>query len=184
MKYGFATGSNMWIQLCLWISLHEKHVVGLQSHANLFYPAAVSCDLSDQYFRCEYSTLSIFQMSISNELITFIFYISFCMVFLFEMFLACYFGNEIILSNAILSHAIYSSNWINLSPKFKKDMFMFLEALKRPTMLKTGKLFKLSLESFLIVRHFVAFSWYNLLLNNFRRSSIDRTVCLLFYKIQ
>ncbi|KAG4074578.1 hypothetical protein HA402_004449 [Bradysia odoriphaga] len=77
--------------------------------------------------------------------------LSFCMVFLFEIFLACYFGNEIILGNAMLSFALYSSNWINLSPKFKKNMVMFLEALKRPTMLKTGKIFKLTLESFLIV---------------------------------
>lgn len=128
-------------------------------------------------------TFSFSQMSISSELITFVFYISFCMVMLFEIFLACYFGNEIILRNVRLSFAVYSANWIDLSPRFKKNMIMFVEALKKPTMIKTAKIFTLTLDSFLIVFKFLVVMEPFTEPNLFSRSSIGRTVCLPFSKI-
>lgn len=68
-----------------------------------------------------------------------------------EIFLPCYFGNELTLKREKLSFAIYSSEWFDLSIKFQKNMIIFLEGLKRVRILKSGKIFTLSLFSFLTV---------------------------------
>lgn len=47
-----------------------------------------------------------------------------------EIFLPCYFGNEVILKSLNLMDEIYESNWINMSPAFRKDIFVFRERLK------------------------------------------------------
>lgn len=90
-------------------------------------------------------------MNISEEIVSFVFYISFSGVFLNEIFLACYFGNEIILKNHNLSIAIYSSDWINKSTGYRKMIIMLIEILNTPIVIKTGKLFTLTLTSFLTV---------------------------------
>lgn len=90
-------------------------------------------------------------MNISEELVSLSFYLSFSATMMNEIFLPCYFGNEVTLKREKLTFAIYSSNWIDLSEKFKKNMIIFLEGLKRVRILKSGKVFTLSLFSFLTV---------------------------------
>lgn len=90
-------------------------------------------------------------MNISEEMVSFVFYISFCGVFLNEIFLACYFGNEIILKHQNLSMAIYSSEWINTPRRYRKMIVMLTEMLNTSIVIKTGKIFTLTLDSFLTV---------------------------------
>lgn len=90
-------------------------------------------------------------MDISEELVSFVFYVSFSGVFINEIFLACYFGNEITLKHQNLSMAVYSSGWINAPAKYRKMVVMLIEMLNTSIVIKTGKLFTLTLSSFLIV---------------------------------
>lgn len=93
-------------------------------------------------------------MNIAEELVNLSFYISFSATMMNEIFLPCYFGNEVTLKREKLAFAIYSSDWFNLSQEFKKTMIIFLEGLKRVRILKSGKIFTLSLFSFLTVNTF------------------------------
>lgn len=90
-------------------------------------------------------------MNISEEIVSFVFYVSFSGVFLNEIFLACYFGNEIILKNQNLSIAIYSSGWMHMPRSYRNMIVMLIEMLNTPVVIKTGKLFTLTLTSFLTV---------------------------------
>ncbi|KAG4070844.1 hypothetical protein HA402_011070 [Bradysia odoriphaga] len=89
--------------------------------------------------------------NISEEIVSVSFYLSFSATMMNEIFLPCYFGNELTLKREKLSFAIYSSEWFDLSQAFKKNMIIFLEGLKRVRILKSGKIFTLSLFSFLTV---------------------------------
>lgn len=91
------------------------------------------------------------QSNFLEEYVSLSFYVAFSATMMNEIFLPCYFGNEVTLRREEISHAVYSSDWIHLSQKFKKNMIIFLEGLKRARILKSGKIFTLSLFSFLTV---------------------------------
>ncbi|KAJ6640375.1 Odorant receptor 94a, partial [Pseudolycoriella hygida] len=97
------------------------------------------------------TAFKIITMNITEDLVSFTFYLSFSATMMNEIFLPCYFGNEVTLKREQLSFAIYSSEWFNLPQPFKKNMILFLEGLKRVRILKSGKIFTLSLFSFLTV---------------------------------
>lgn len=67
---------------------------------------------------------------------------------LFEIFLPCFFGNEIILSSDNLSYCLFSSDWVEQTITYKKKMIIFAERLKRPIVITAGKFVKLSLITF------------------------------------
>lgn len=92
-----------------------------------------------------------FQMNPANEIVNFVFYLSYFMTLSTEIFLPCFFGTELLLKNAQLTTAIYSSNWIGRPIYYQKVMAIFMEYTKSPRYLIAGKLFNLSLSNFLLV---------------------------------
>lgn len=90
-------------------------------------------------------------MNPANEIVNFVFYLSYFMTLSTEIFLPCYFGTEMLLKNAELSTAIYSSNWIGAPIYYQKMIVIFMEYTKSPKYLVAGKLFNLSLRNFLLV---------------------------------
>lgn len=93
-------------------------------------------------------------MNPAREIVNFIFYLSYFMTLSAEIFLPCYFGTEIMLKNAQLNTAIYSSNWIGQPVYYQKLIIIFTEYTKMPRYLVAGKLFNLSLSNFLLVSGF------------------------------
>lgn len=73
------------------------------------------------------------------------------MVIGLEIFLPCYFGTENIDKSSYLSTAIYSCNWTGLPKSSKKVMITFMEGMMNPKVLTVGKLFTLTLNTFLTV---------------------------------
>ncbi|XP_037041997.1 putative odorant receptor 71a [Bradysia coprophila] len=87
----------------------------------------------------------------SDDNLLLAYYFSFSCTMLNEIFLPCYFGTILTSTNESVSKAIYSSNWPDLSQSFKNTMIIFVEQLQRPRIMKSGKIFTLSLISFLTV---------------------------------
>jgi hypothetical protein len=50
----------------------------------------------------------------------------------FQIFVPCYYGNEVMLASQKPSSALFYSNWIKSNQKYKKSMKIFLENLKNP----------------------------------------------------
>lgn len=71
-----------------------------------------------------------------------------------QIFIPCYFGNEIILKSAELSFHLYSSNWLATSKQFKKIMLIFMERLKRPAKINSYGIFTMGLETFTTVKFY------------------------------
>lgn len=66
----------------------------------------------------------------------------------FEIFLPCFFGNEIILASNNLSYSLFSSDWTEQTSTYKKKLIIFTERLRRPIVITAGKIVNLSLTTF------------------------------------
>lgn len=87
----------------------------------------------------------------SDNTVVLAYYLCFSATMLNEIFLPCFFGTELTSKNSELSIALYSSNWPDLSETFKKTLIIFVEYLKQPRIMMSGKIFTLTLFSFLTV---------------------------------
>lgn len=70
-----------------------------------------------------------------------------------QIFLPCYFGNELIVQSEEMGTYVYGSNWMDLArnTNFKKLLIVFRERLQRKTHILVGIMFPLSLETFMKV---------------------------------
>ncbi|XP_051176508.1 odorant receptor Or1-like [Leptopilina boulardi] len=110
--------------------------IGLQLFVNCF----VTC-LSTFYI----TQLTIF---IPGEIIGTSAYI-FCMTY--QSFIYCINGNELFLQNDNLSMAVYMGNWWKLKPRYKRILQIVMLRTRRPLILMTPFLLKLSLSTFVSV---------------------------------
>lgn len=81
---------------------------------------------------------------------------SFAFIFLFQIFLICMFGQEVMSEYDQLSHQLYSSNWLAIIAASKRNepkschkiLIMFMEMLKHDQQIMIGKVFPLNLRTF------------------------------------
>lgn len=96
------------------------------------------------------------QISPIDEIFQYMAYMMLLMALMTQIFLLCYFGNEVIIKSEQLSTQMYSSNWTDLTignVNFKKTMLVFQERLKRKTQVVVLLLFPFSLDTFAKVSH-------------------------------
>lgn len=73
------------------------------------------------------------------------------MALMTQIFLLCYFGNEVIIRSEEISSNMFASNWPEITTKnkkFKSTMIVFQERLKRKTQVLVALLFPFSLDTF------------------------------------
>lgn len=90
-------------------------------------------------------------MNASEAVFAFGFYIAFVFVILVQIFLPCYFGSDLGLSADQLTNANYHSKWIEQNAVYKRNMIFFMEYLKKPPILKAGKYFPITRNTFVSV---------------------------------
>jgi odorant receptor len=67
----------------------------------------------------------------------------------FQIFIPCYYGNELTWASIQLKNSLFYSNWIEQSRAFRSSMTIFMEVVKKPLKIDILTLFELSLENFL-----------------------------------
>ncbi|XP_045501109.1 odorant receptor 2a-like [Colias croceus] len=67
---------------------------------------------------------------------------------LIEIFILCWFGNELILKSLELRQAAYDGPWMILEPKTRMLVIVFIERCNRPLRVTAGKIFTLSLDTY------------------------------------
>lgn len=75
------------------------------------------------------------------------FFITMCAM-VTQIFLPCYYGNEVLVTSKGLSTNLYKSNWPDVPLKHSMIIIVFMERLKQSTVVTVAKLFPLSLETF------------------------------------
>ncbi|XP_064215124.1 odorant receptor Or1 isoform X2 [Tribolium castaneum] len=62
-----------------------------------------------------------------------------------QIFLYCWFGNEVVLKSAKLYYSAYESRWYECPQSFKKDLLFFMQRTQKPIVLFVGKMFPITI---------------------------------------
>ncbi|XP_039957574.1 odorant receptor 94a-like [Bactrocera tryoni] len=65
-----------------------------------------------------------------------------------EIFLPCYYANEIIVESENLSNHLYNCDWTKMSLYNRRQIFLYMEHLKQPIALYAGGYFQIGLPVF------------------------------------
>jgi odorant receptor len=65
-----------------------------------------------------------------------------------EIFLPCYFGNELSMASSKLSNAFFHSEWMNEDKQFRIISKTFLESLKNEIKISAFRVFEVNLATF------------------------------------
>lgn len=79
-----------------------------------------------------------------------------------QIFLPCYYGNEISFASQELSLEVFHSQWIDGSKEHKKSIIFMLEAMKKPIKIHAYSLLQINYDTFNSVCN-SAYSMYALL---------------------
>nr|XP_012232769.1 PREDICTED: odorant receptor Or2-like [Linepithema humile] len=107
--------------------------------------------------------LSIYKMSTKSLLsLEFAWSLSYLGCMLMQIYLYCWFGNEVTLKSAEVSSAIYEMDWPMLSTDLMKTLLIIIVRSKKPIIITSGQIVTLSNDSFMkIIR--ISYSAYNVL---------------------
>ncbi|XP_053954850.1 odorant receptor 94a-like [Anastrepha ludens] len=134
-------------QLIAIIELHKKvKRLTSQCESLVSFPIMVQILLS-ALILC-LSAYRLQNMQISENPGQFLAMLQFASVLTLQIFLPCYFANEITINSDALTTCIYSSNWEEFSPATRKQMNLFMELLKQPARIKAGNFFIVGLPIF------------------------------------
>ncbi|XP_026325985.1 odorant receptor 2a-like [Hyposmocoma kahamanoa] len=70
---------------------------------------------------------------------------------LIEVFILCWFGDDLIWKSMQLSQAAFEGPWLDVKPKTAIFLIVFLERCKRPLTVTAGKIFTLSLDTYTVL---------------------------------
>lgn len=90
---------------------------------------------------------------------------------LFQNYINCYYGNEVIIQSDSIANAAYLSGWqySENNSKLKPYLLILMQRARRPMALTIGKFSYLSLATFLSVGK-ASFSYYTFLVNIQKKS--------------
>ncbi|XP_053998028.1 odorant receptor 67c-like [Hylaeus anthracinus] len=107
--------------------------------------------------------LIIYVLSTKSTLNTeLIWSISYLGSMLMQVYLYCWFGNEVTLKSTSVGDAIYEMDWTTLPTSVMRDLLTIMARTKKPVVMSSGHVVSLSTESFMAIIK-MSYSSYNLL---------------------
>lgn len=65
-----------------------------------------------------------------------------------QMFLPCYYANELTVESEKLGIHLYSCDWTGMSAANRHLIFLYMESLKKPLVLRAGNFFEIGIPIF------------------------------------
>ncbi|XP_072743414.1 putative odorant receptor 71a [Anoplolepis gracilipes] len=108
--------------------------------------------------------MSIYKLSSMTSLLTldFVYLFSYLCSMLMQIFLYCWYGNEVTLKSVDVSSAIYEMDWTTLRVRVMKDLMIIIMRAGKPVKMSSGHLVTLNTESFMSILK-ISYSTYNFL---------------------
>ncbi|XP_072767831.1 putative odorant receptor 71a isoform X2 [Anoplolepis gracilipes] len=108
--------------------------------------------------------MSVYKLSTMTSLFTldFAYLFSYLCSMLMQIFLYCWYGNEVTLKSIDVSTAIYEMDWTTLRDRVMKDLVIIMMRAGKPLKMSSGYVITLSTESFMSILK-VSYSTYNVL---------------------
>lgn len=91
---------------------------------------------------------SVFVLSTASDASNFVFFFVYTLPILFDIYLPCYYGHELMLSSENLIDATKNSGWSKANRKTKQALMIFLEEAKKPIKISYRRLREVNLVSF------------------------------------
>nr|ALR72581.1 odorant receptor OR38 [Colaphellus bowringi] len=125
---------------------HHRYILEFAEEANSLFTTSI---LGQFAVSVIIICTTLFEMTLvpfaSIKFISLILY-QYCM--LMEIFIVCYFGNEVILESSKLTKYAYHSDWRDCSQEFKRNLLFFMTRSQRALKLYAGGFFTLSLDTY------------------------------------
>ncbi|KAM8707066.1 hypothetical protein ACLKA7_011209 [Drosophila subpalustris] len=77
--------------------------------------------------------------------------LQFVSVMILQIFLPCFYGNQITFHANQLSNEVYNTNWLQCTPHIRRLLNIYMEHLKRPVIIRAGYFFNVGLPIFVKV---------------------------------
>ncbi|KAI4465259.1 odorant receptor [Holotrichia oblita] len=136
------------IAVCNIITHHQKIIKLAQDAEELFSPLMLVQFLFSLGILC----FQLFQLSITDiESVHFFGMSSYLILMLFQIYLFCYRGNEIMLHSHNITDAVFESLWFLTDLKTQKLLLIMMIRACRPIKMTAGKFVFLSLEAFVSI---------------------------------
>nr|XP_015839882.1 PREDICTED: uncharacterized protein LOC663463 [Tribolium castaneum] len=136
------------------IIIHHRSIIQFAQEMTWLF---TTCIMSQFVVSVIIICITMFQMSLVSPLsLQFLSMALYQACMITEIFLWCYYGNEVILQSGKLTQSAYMSQWLSSSKKFKHDLMFFMTRSQNPLKLYAGGYFTLSLETFMAI---VKSSW-------------------------
>lgn len=96
----------------------------------------------------------ILQTSATDNPVLYAYYFFFFIAVTVQIYLPCFFGNELLLASEQLPRHAYGSNWPLLGQRFARLQLVFVERSQRTVQVMVVKLFPLKLQTFTSIGSF------------------------------
>ncbi|RZC32800.1 7tm 6 domain containing protein, partial [Asbolus verrucosus] len=139
---------------------HHREILKFADYANRFYNTLLLVE-----FFVDGVTIGItmFQLTVvaplSSEFYLYFFYVNGISV---QIFMYCWFGNEIANKSSKIPYSVFECNWTNLTQEEKKNLIIFVLRVQKPLQISAAGVFYLSLETFVKIMR-TAWSYFALL---------------------
>ncbi|NP_001164401.1 odorant receptor 105 isoform X1 [Nasonia vitripennis] len=70
---------------------------------------------------------------------------------LFQIYLPCWYGNEVMLHSSEIANSIYDMDWVRLSPTARKTLIIVMIRSSKPIQIRAGYFVSMNLRSFLSI---------------------------------
>ncbi|XP_022230054.2 odorant receptor 94b [Drosophila obscura] len=110
-----------------------------------------------------FSAYRLVHMSFREQPGLFLTTLQFVAVMIFQIFLPCYYGNELTFHASALTNSVFHTNWLEYSVPTRKLLNCYMEFLKRPVKVRAGVFFEIGLPIFVKTIN-NAYSFFALLL--------------------
>ncbi|RZC33392.1 7tm 6 domain containing protein [Asbolus verrucosus] len=139
---------------------HHKGILSFAGNSNDFFNWIFFL----QFFVSAISIgLTMFQLSVvdafANEFYSLVFYLNAVLV---EIFMFCWFGNEVEVKSNKITYAVFECDWVWMSERTKRAIIVFVLKCQKPIKVSALNLFYLSLETFVRILK-TAWSYFALL---------------------
>ncbi|KAJ3656616.1 hypothetical protein Zmor_015679 [Zophobas morio] len=129
--------------------LHYKNILTFAEDVTTLFS---TCLISQFFVSVFIICITMFEMSLLPALsLQFLSMVIYQACILLEIFLWCYYGNEVILKSTNLTTSAYMCGWVEFSKDFKTDLLFFMTRSQFPLKLYAGGYFTLSLETLMVI---------------------------------
>lgn len=109
--------------------------------------------------------------------------LQFVSVMILQIFLPCYYGNQITYCANQLTNEVYHINWLQCQPSSRKLLYAYMEHLKPPIRIQAGYFFAVGLPIFVKVKLIRSMMTFSLTFSFRFRPSTMPTAFLHYYSM-